>query len=813
MKHPIRWIPLLIVALTFSTILRVAAQSAPQNLSTVNVDNLSDSQVRQIIQQAHANGLTDNEIVQNAEAKGMSVSQGDKLQSRISSLQNGTVSAPDNSNPQTTRSLNYRPDTVLSRRSAAGQPVIFGADLFSSSNTSFEPNLKLATPLNYILGPEDQLNISVYGQSVVNWKLVVSPEGNINLPSGGIINVSGKTIEQATSDIRARLIAKHYAIGHGSELKVTLGDIRSIKVIMVGNVTRPGTYTLSSLATAFNALSAAGGPDNNGSYRKIEIIRNNRIVRRLDVYDFLVKGDQKDNIALQDQDIIRVPGYTTRVEISGEIKTPAIYEVLPGENLQDIINYAGGFTTTAYRASITVSQIFDSQRQIIDVPEKDFKNYVPLAGDRYTVGRISDRYTNRVTINGAVFRPGEYELQKGMMLSQLLNKAAGLREDAFTGIGTITRLNSDNTTQLISFNVKDLSNKTYDLPLQREDIVTIQSIFDLRNKYTVNISGEIRSPGDFAYADSMTVQNLILLAGGFNEGASPMRIEVARRITGSDPSTPQGAAAKVFSIDVDPALNQSAGNFILKPFDIVLVYRLPGYEKQGLVRVEGEVLYPGPYAIDHKGERISDIIKRTGGLTPTADIDGSTLKRDYVAFLGVDRNKVDTNALAREHAQQIGQLKQTFKDTTSTDALRNGFIGINLREIMDKPGSATDLIIKDGDVLRIPQRQQVVQINGEVHVPSGVVYIKGKSFKSYIMNAGGFSDDALRRGAYVIYPNGTVMGTGKFLFFNSYPEVKPGSEIFIPKKKVHRGLNAAEVVGLLGAISTTAVLVIIGLRH
>ncbi|AYL95131.1 SLBB domain-containing protein [Mucilaginibacter celer] len=790
------------------------AQNIP-DISTINIDNLSDQQLNQVLQQAHNNGLTDDQIVQQALSKGMSQSEASKLKSRISTLHNNGINLNSNDTTvSTSRKLNYSPDkddTKGKTHQTTGLPV-FGADLFKSSSTSFEPNLKIATPINYILGPDDQLTINVYGHSLVNWKLEVSPEGNINIPGVGILNVGGKTIEQATTAIKTRLAANNYAIGRGTNVQVSLGNIRSIKVIMVGQLEKPGTYTLPSLATVFNALYAAGGTNNNGSLRQIEIIRNNRILRRLDVYDFLVKGDQKNNIALEDQDIVRVPTYRTRVAMSGQVKISAYFEVLSGENLQDVINFAGGFTDSAYTARIKVSQISDQQRKLTDVFEADYKNYIPLRGDQYFVEPVLNRFENRVTINGAVFRPGDYELEAGLTLSQLIKKAAGLKEDAFMGRGSIVRLKPDNTTEQISFNVTDVINKTKDLALQREDVIEISSIFSLRDQYRVTIKGEIRAPGTFAYADSMSVADLIVKAGGFSEGASAKRIEVSRRVFDSDPRVKSSAVAQVFNVDIDPKLGFADAHFTLKPFDVVSVYTLPGFEVQKTIKVEGEVLYPGYYTIRKKNETISDIITRAGGLSAAADVDGGTLKRDNIAILGVDKNRVDTAAIAREQTARMNRLKQSFRDSTSntpTDQqLRNNYVGIDLANILAKPGSSIDIIMEDGDIIRIPKLQQIVRVNGEVLFPSAVVYDKHKDFKGYVLNAGGYSPTALKRGAYVVYPNGTVKGTSKFLFFNSHPEVKPGSEIYIPKKPVHRGLSAGEVIGLSSGLASIAAVIL-----
>lgn len=805
------------------------AQNLPADLSNVHVADLSESQIRQLVQQADASGLTDKQLAGIAQQKGLPFNEAEALERRMSDIRSKTSRGTGNSGQVTDhQNITNHDDTLRSRRNLNFQadpdtlrnktndpfdiltPKVFGADLFKNSTLSFTPNLKLATPKNYVVGPDDQLNVSVYGNSLANWKIDVSPEGNINIPGAGILNVTGKTIEQATESIKSKLIANHYAIGHGTTLQVTLGNIRSIKVIMVGQLTRPGTYTLPSLATAFNALYAAGGPNRNGSYRQIEVIRNNRVVSRLDVYDFLLKGDQKNNIGLQDQDIIRVPTYRTHVEMAGEIKTPAIFEVLPGETLQDVIGFAGSFTDLAYTGKIKVLQINEQQRRITDVIAEDFKNYIPLRGDKYIVDKILDRYENRVTITGAVFRPGAFELEKGLTLSRLIAKASGLKEDAFTGRGSITRLKPDNSREMLSFNVRDIMNKNAaDIILQREDSVSIASIFDLRDAYKVTIKGEVRKPGSFAYADSMKIADLIIMAGGFTEGASNKRIEVAQRINNSDPNSAGGQVAIVYSLNLDDKLDLSKTDFTLKPYDIVSVYGLPGYEKQRTVKVEGEVLYPGYYTIKTKNEKISDLVTRAGNLTILADADGSSLKRTNTAILGVDKNRSDSTSIQNEQLQRRQHLQRSFKDSTTTDErYRNNLIGINLKEIIERPGSVSDLILEDGDVLRIPKKQQVVRINGEVLFPSAVVFEKGKSFNDFVSNAGGYSPRALRSRAYVVYPNGTVKGTRKFLFFNAHPEVKPGSEIYVPKKAAPRPGSTQEVIGLTTGLASLGAIIL-----
>jgi len=795
-----------------------ASAQTLQNISSINVDDLSDQKLRELLQKAQSSGLSDAELVQQAQNRGMSNSQIQKLQTRIQEIRTkdgGTTTNSADSNATSRRRLNYKPesiDTTLNQKDIFSilKPKIFGADLFTNKNLSFEPNLKLATPVNYILGPDDQLNINVYGNSLVNWRLDVSPEGNINIPGIGIINVAGKTIENATAIIKSKLAANNYAIGRGTNVQVSLGNIRSIKVIMVGQLEKPGTYTLPSLATVFNALYAAGGPSETGSLRQIQIIRNNHVIRQLDVYDFLVKGDQKGNISLQDQDIIRVPTYRTRVELEGQVKIPALFEVLPGENLQTILDYAGGFTDSAYTARIKVSQISDQQRKLTDVVEADYKNYIPLRGDKYFIQSIINRFENRVTINGAVFRPGEYELQNGMDLLQLIQTAAGLKEDAFTERGTITRLKADNSTEIIAFDVKDVLNKAVTVKLQREDIIEITSIFDLRNKYQITINGSVRKPGVFAFAENLKVEDLILKAGGFAEGASPKRIEVARRINNADPLSKSSKVAEVFSVNVDSQLKLVNIDFVLMPFDIVSIYSLPGYEKQRTVKVEGEVLYPGSYTVQTKNEKISDLLVRSGGLTASADVQGGSLKRNNTAILGIDKNRSDTVAITQERTKRLNRLKRAYKDSTNTNEVqpRNNYVGIDLERILKSPGSKIDLLLEDGDVLRIPKQQQIVRVNGEVLYPSAVVYSQSKSFKAYVLNAGGFSPNAFKKGAYVVYPNGTVKGTRKILFFNNHPSVKPGSEIFVPVKPKSIGNTISAILGFTTGLASLGAIIL-----
>ena len=788
-----------------------------RDLSSINADELSDNQVRELMQQMEAAGINDEQFSQSAISRGMDPQEVQKLVARIDSMQKPsdqdsttqTTGRNNVKNQEQKRQQIYQPDSVknfLGHALDNLKPKIFGAELFRNAHMTFEPNVRLATPPNYLLGPDDQLLVSVYGKSVIDYKLIINPDGNIQIPRVGFLNIGGRTIEQATADIKKKLAANPYAIGNGTYVQVSLGNIRSIKVLLVGEIVRPGTYTLSSLSTVFNALYASGGPNQNGSFREIEVIRGNKLFKKLDIYDFLLKGLQKNNISLQDQDIIRVPTYKVRVTVLGEVKRPALYEVTTGENLNDVITFSGGFSDQAYSSRVKVLQVTGKEHKITDVFEADYGNYIPLRGDKYIISPILNRFENRVSIKGAVFRPGSFELGRNMTLSQLISKADGLKEDAFGDRGYINRLKPDNTSEILAFDIKGIENKTVpDILLQREDEINIPSIFDLRDSLKVIIKGEVRKQGDYQYAEGMTLEDLVLKAGGFTQAATSSRVEIARRVKNADPKSTSSAVAQVFQINVDKNLRVGEKSFILMPFDIVSIYSLPGYEKQKSVKIEGEVIYPGFYTIKQKNEKISDIIRRSGGFTAAADINGSSLKRTMLGNIDTAKNRLSAKELLEERKDRIQRLRGAAKDSSSLirdEIKQNQYVGINMQKIMQKSGSRFDLIVEDGDVIRVPKEAEIVKVAGEVLFPSLVIYFKNKSVISYVDNAGGFSPNALKGHVYVIYANGTVKSTHKFLFWNNYPAVKAGSEIIIPKKPERRKLSAGEIVGITTGIAS-----------
>ncbi|RYZ45508.1 MAG: capsule biosynthesis protein, partial [Sphingobacteriales bacterium] len=460
----------------------------------------------------------------------------------------------------------------------------------------------------------------------------------------GPVNVGGLTVDRARDRIRAAMLPYYPSLRSGNtQLNITLGNIRSISVTLNGQVVKSGTFTLPSLATVFNALHASGGPNDNGSFRKIQLIRNGEVVSTIDVYKFLLSGVQQGNIQLRDRDVINIPFYTTRVEVTGEAKVPGLYELLPGEKFNDVLNFAGGFSQMAYTSKVKVFQNTDKERKILDIMEKDFGTYQPKNGDKFFLEPILERFENRVEIAGAVFRPAFYSLEPGLTISGLIGKAEGIKEDAFLSRAYIQRLAADNTATLIPFDLaKVLNGSATDIELQREDKVIISSIFDLREEYNVTIGGEVRLPATYRFAENMSLEDLIQMAGGFKEGATPGRVAIARRVRNSDGQSKEATTAEVFEVAVDKNLKLSGTPFLLQPFDIVTVRGAEGYEIQKQVFIEGEVRSPGPYTIISKNERISDLIKRAGGFTAFAYLDGASLKRPSLNKADVQGNAVDS---------------------------------------------------------------------------------------------------------------------------------------------------------------------------
>lgn len=796
-------------------------QVSQMNFSTVHVDDLSDAQIRQFMDQVHRTGMTDAQIDQVALAKGLPPAELQKLKARISrlSLRDSTRITQASRSPSDTldsvpSNFTFGASDTLSERYTRMEaaldvlrPKIFGEELFSNPHMTFEPNLNIPTPPDYQIGPGDQIDISIYGYSQADYQLPVSKEGSINIPYVGVVPVNGLTMEAATQRIKTKLTQVYSGIKSGNtSVQVSLGQVRGIRITVMGEATQPGTYTLPSLATVFNALYAAGGPGENGSYRDIELIRGGKVIQHLDVYGFLMRGDMGGSEGLRNGDLIRIPPYEERVQLLGQVKRPGIYEMKPGETMQNLLNYAGGFSDSAYTAMIHAVRMNGKEKTVSDVPAADFGSFQPRSGDKYFVSSVIDRFTNRVIIDGAVYRPGPYELTDGLTLSGLVKKADGLREDAFLPRGYLVRQNPDLTTSAIQFDVAGImQGKEADISLKKEDVVHIYSIFDLRDQYSVSITGSVRDPGNYDYSDKMSLEDLIMQAGGFTEGASPRRIEVSRRfVDTANAGTTSAHIAQVFEENVDKDLQLHASNFKLQPYDIVSIRDMPGFETQKQVKVQGEVMYPGTYTLIQKNETIADLVKRAGGLTGLAYPQGASLKRTLSA---------DSSAQARLKMQQFQKLQGTVLGDTSelrnmsNLVVQNNFVGIHLDKILQQPDSREDLFLQGGDVLYVPRKLQTVKINGEVLYPVITPYQQSRKMKYYVSQAGGFSTDAKKNRVYVVYANGFVKSTHNFLFFKNYPSVKPGAEVFVPLKPRNK-MSAQQVLGITSGASALALAIV-----
>ncbi len=722
--------------------------------------------------------------------------------------------------PNDQRAINKEDSLRIIREEEANQDAakatlrrrIFGYNLFNTVKFDPTPAINIATPSNYVLGPNDQLLIDIYGYSQTMFKPIITADGYITLEGVGLIYLAGSTIEQAKEKIKSRLSKKYIGLNPFSGfpantfLNISLGNIRSIKVTVTGEVIAPGTYTLSSLSTVQNALYACGGPNEVGTYRKINIIRNNRIVTTFDIYELLMTGFTKNNIILQDQDIIQVLPYTTRIAVKGNTKREGLFELLEDEKISKVIEYAGGFSPYAYRHRLKVYRNTTRERKLLDVMENEFNTFKMQSGDSVVIERVLERFENMVAVNGAIFRPGEYSLESSPTLTQLIKSAEGLRGEALTGRISIIRTRDDMIIENISVNYDDIiKGKSADIALKREDIITIPSIFDLTEPAYVRIQGALNNPAaqdgiEMPFLRNMTIEDVLVKAGGLSESASLARVEVVRRKRNVDPTSTNAQISDTynFNISSDLRVEQTANKFVLYPFDEIFIRRSPNYVEQTFVEIQGEVIFPATYGIKSKTEKISDLIERAGGLSPQAYLEGATLVRQIQLSeieLEQRRKAINeiTNSVRENQAVQVEDVNET---TVSS-------IGINLTKIMQNPGSNEDMILQDGDIIRIPKRLETVRVQGEVLYPTTVKYLDDKSFINYISNAGGFTKKSLKSKSYILYANGSVDRTRRFLFVNIYPKVAPGSEIIIPQKTVTAQQQIAQVQGLFATIAGT----------
>ncbi len=668
--------------------------------------------------------------------------------------------------------------------------TVYGREIFSTDNLTFAPSLNIATPKNYVLSAGDEVRIDVWGVSSFESQQKISSEGRIYIDNLGPIQIGGLAIDVAERRVKNHMAKVYGGLSDGSSfLSLTLSQIRTIQVNVVGEAYVPGTYVLPSFATLFNALYSAGGVSDIGSLRSIKVFRNNKLEAELDVYDYLLDGKSETNVMLQDGDIIMVEPYDALVKIEGEVKRGRRYELKEGETLSDLMRMSGGFKGGAYKESVQLQRISGASYSIKTIKGDSFASIDMLDGDIVSVRSTAKRYENRITIKGAVWYPGNYELNDEVnSVKSLVEFASGLKGDEFLGRAHITRVNPDFTSSVIAVDISGIMNgEAEDVLLQKDDVLYIPSIFDLREKYTIKISGAVQNSLTLDYKANMTVEDAIIMAGGLRESASSVNIDIARRLKNPKSSESSTRLAEVFTVELIDglAIADDGTPIILEPFDEVYVRFSPGYSKQNTVTISGEVVFRGDYVLKNANTRISDILKDAGGVTDAAYLKGASLKRQ----MSYDEKR-RIEALATVDGIDVLQ-KQTYS------------VGIDLYKAMKNPGCDDDVVLRDGDIIYIPQLQSTVKVSGNVLQPNTLTHVNKMSAKSYINMAGGYGEFARKR-PFVVYLNGKIAKTKNFLGFKIYPKIEPGCEIVVPVKDISNKKTTAESIAISAAVTSMA---------
>lgn len=802
---------------------------------TAWAQQMSDDQVIQYVKDAQKAGKTQKEITVELMRRGVTKEQVERIkekyeQSQADGQQAGTQSDMNRTRQRSRQSsaqqgginnvqqrqggrvantrLQQTEDSLMLRESDSyfvsekqEDPTqqIFGHNIFTNPNLTFEPNVNVATPADYRLGPGDEVIIDVWGASETTIRQTISPEGSIQVNTLGPVHLSGKTVEEANLYLKqefSRIYSGVSGSAPSTDVKLTLGDIRSIQVNVMGEVMVPGTYTLSSFSSVFHALYRAGGVNRIGSLRNIKVVRNGSVVAELDVYDFIMKGKMKDDVRLQDGDVVLVDPYISLVQILGKVKRPMFYEMKKDENVKTLLEYAGNFTGDAYKKAVRVIRKTGREHQIYNVDETDYATFRVDDGDVVSVDSVLNRFENRVEVRGAVYRPGLYQLDGTVnTVKALLEKAEGIRGDAFLNRAIIDREREDLTHEMLQVDIRGILNgEVADIPLVKNDVLYIPSIHDLREEQTVTIHGEVANPGTFLYSESMTIEDLVLQAGGLKEAASIVKVEVARRVKSPKSEDFTLTVGENFSFNLKEGLliGEGSDSFVLMPFDEVYIRRSPAYYEQRNVVVAGEVLFSGSYALSKKNERLSDLVTKAGGVTPAAYVRGARLIRTMTE----DELRRKEDALRMVNMGDSISMKKL-------DLSNKYSVGINLELALSKPGSEYDMVLREGDILYVPEYVSTVKINGAVMYPNTVLYKKGENLRYYINQAGGFGNGAKKRKAYVVYMNGTVSR----LKARSSKAIEPGCEIIVPAKDPKKKMSAAEIIGMGTSAASLATMV------
>lgn len=768
--------------------------------------SMTDQQVLEYVKQGMSEGKDQRQMATELARRGVTREQAERVKklyeqeqgvstSKMSGTEQNEARLREATQEESTTSVleNPQPDS----RELAQENQVFGRNIFNTRNLTFEPSVNLATPPNYRLGPGDEVIIDIWGTSQNTIRQQISPDGTINIEKIGPVSLSGMTVSEANEYLK-RVLGKTYsgldALDGTLEIRLTLGNARTIQINVMGEVIQPGTYALSSFSTVFHALYRAGGVNEIGSLRNVQVTRNGKTVAKVDVYDFIMKGKTQDDIRLQEGDVIIVPAYEALVQISGNVKRPMKFEMKKNETLATLINYAGGFSADAYTRSLRVVRQNGEEYEINTVKEIDYSAYPMRNGDVVTAEAILNRFTNKLEVRGAVYRPGIYQLNGEInTVRALVNEAKGLMGDAFTNRAVLQREREDLTTEIISVDVRSIMAGTSpDIPLQKNDILYIPSIHDLEDRGDVAIFGEVAKPDSYSYSDNMTLEDLIIRAGGLRESASTVRVDVSRRIKDPKSTHSTDSIGQMFTFALkDGFVIDGEQGFTLQPYDQVFVRRSPGYQAQQNVQVTGEVIFGGTYAMTTTEERLSDLVKKAGGATPKAYLRGAKLIR-----VANDEEKKRMRDVINLMNRQFGEAMMDSLGIRVEDTFS---VGIDLEKAMAKPGSEYDLVLREGDVLSVPKLNNTVKVNGAVMMPNTVGYLSDKNANYYLDQAGGYALNAKKSKKFVIYMNGQVTR----IKGRSKDKIEPGCEIIVPSKKNKR-VNVGEILGYASSFGSLA---------
>jgi protein involved in polysaccharide export with SLBB domain len=779
-----------------------SAQDISQ-LKKVDIETLTDAQVSSYWEAAKSKGYTLDQIEVIAKYQGVSSLKIAEFKRRIQELstaQSKSLKKEDDLS-DTNDSFGLKGNEVQ-KDSIVKKDLLFGFDFFNNPKITFTPNINLAVPDHYQLGSGDELVMDLWGATEVSYVGTINNQGALKIDGVGQVYVNGLTFEQAKRKIIARLKKKHSGIGAANSsynkiyTNINITKVRTVQINIIGEVKVPGTYSLVSLSTVLNALYAAGGPTKEGTFREVKLVRKGETKAVFDIYNYLLTGSEKGNLTIQDQDVILVSPYRNLVTVEGAVKRPGKYELLKEEKLTDLVQYFGGFTSNAYTNLLVVERVNGKEKEIKEVRLADASSFVVKSGDRFMIKEVVDKFRNRVSVFGEVYRPGDFEFIKGMSLKDLIEKAEGITDEAFLSRGILIRSHDDTDKKNIAFSVSEILNGNKNIILKSKDEVRIFHKENLREKQTVRVEGAVNNPQEFEFVKNMQIEDMIALSGGLTEGADARVVNVSRRLKDGSFKT----LSENFTISSKNNLEINKGEpFYLQPFDIVNVRYLKGYTIQKTVIVKGEVKFQGNYVISNKNERISDLIKRAGGLTQFAYVKGATLYR-------------------KMSAENDLKLLETLKTINEKDSISNSNsiekktfkIGIELDRILRRGGIASkyDLFLEEGDELLIPSEKQTIEVKGEVLSPSLVRFEKRKNLKDYISNSGGYSQRAKKNKIFVLYSNGEIKTIKNYFFFKIYPKIDPGSLIFVPKKvESTNKMSTQEVLGITSGIATLALII------